>query len=197
MKQVQRVSGPARLLCQGFVVAGQQGAVNALLHLLGRHGRRDVVAGGAPCLIALGRDNSMAARAFAPFFGLLYMTAHAADGRIALGAFGDIGGMHGAVKGDIITLGLAFYRVAGATGHRVARVVTGLAVVNLLFMNKMVENHRFHGRALGIGLFGDRKHDYSRWRAAVCWLQGCGLGRTPQRRETRRASQGDSRQQKQ
>ena len=140
----------------------------------------------------------MTARAFAPFLGLLLVTAHAADGSVALGALGDVGGVHGTLKGDEIALGLAFHGVTGATGHRVTRVVTGLAVFNLLFVIKVIENRRFHGRALGIGLVADRKHDYGRWRAAVRWLQSCGICRTsPQRRKTRRASQGDSRQQKQ
>lgn len=46
---------------QGFVLVGGQLALDALLHLLRRHGRRNIVAGGAPCLVALGRHNGVAA----------------------------------------------------------------------------------------------------------------------------------------
>ena len=164
--------------------------------LLG-HGWSHRMADGAPCVVAHGLDQHVTACAFTPL-ELLLVTAHTALGRVALGALGDLGGVHGPLKGDEVALGFAFHRMTGGTGHGIARVVTGLAVFDFFLMDEMVENHGFHGRALGIGLFADRKDDHGRRRAAVRGFQGSrGRRPRPPGRQTRRASQGHSRQQKQ
>lgn len=102
---------------------------------------------GAPGGVALGLHKGMTACAF-PAFELLLVTAYAALRRIlALGPLGDVGGMHGALKGDEVALGLAFHGMTGGTGHRVAGMVTGLAVFDLFLVNQMIEDRGFHGGA--------------------------------------------------
>lgn len=75
-------------------------------------------ASGAPCLVALGSHNSSRIRAV--LAALLFVTAYAAHRGVTLGAFGNIGGVHGAVKRHKVSFRLAFscvrYRPQGRAG---------------------------------------------------------------------------------
>ena len=104
-------------------------------------------------------DDVVTAGAFPPL-KLLCVTAHTALRRIAFCPFGNVRGVHGLVQGDELAFGPAFHSVTGCTGDRFAGMVTGFAVFNAVFVNKMVENHGLHADSLRIGFFADRKDDH-------------------------------------
>ena len=108
------------------------------------------MADGAPGVVAHGLDQHVTAGAFTPL-ELLLVTAHTALGRVALGALGDPGGVHGPLKGDEVALGFAFHRMTGGTGHGIARVVTGLVVFDFFLMDETAETTGFMAAPLGLG----------------------------------------------
>ena len=156
------------------------------------------MAHATPPGVTLGGDDLVAAGAFAAFLVLFFVTAHTALGRDAILARGDLGGVHGALKGDEIALGLAFHGMTGAAGHHIARVMAGRAVVDFVDVGLMVECHRRHAGALGIGLFADRKENRGIRHFRVGFFQAhrhsaVGFGK----HQTGHAGQGNHRRQKQ
>ena len=183
---------------QGDAVLGGQLAGHAQLVLFGGHLGGGHVADAAPLVVTLGSDDLVAAGAFAAFLVLLFVAAHTALGRDAILARGNLGGVHGALKVDEVALGFAFHGMTGATGHHVARVMTGRAIVDLVDVSLMVECHRRHAGALGIGLFADRKENRGIRHFRVGFFQthrhsAVGFGK----HQTGHAGQGNHRRQKQ
>ena len=80
------------------------------------------------------------------------LAAHTTGRGDALGALGNVGGVHGPFERDELAFGLALDRVTAATGHGIARVVAGFTGFDLFLVDKVVEHHGFHARTHGTGL---------------------------------------------